>query len=483
MPFLSLTEVSLYASCVIAVGGILRLCLGRKLPASCFLGLWKLAILRLLIPLALPLPVWFPSWQQPDRSATALPDRMAALPTFPLDWAPDLTFPEMSPADPGFDLAGLGTVLWGVGAVGLALFLLWRHLRWRRLYREALPAQTPLPSFWTGGVDLLCCPVIRESDRIAGPLTYGIFRPVILLPAQLSAGTLPGVLAHEWTHIRRKDNLFQWMMAAALCLHWVNPLVWLLAVLFARDMELACDEAVIRRMAPTGRKRYALTLLFLEESRSGILPLAAGFGKHPITERIDRIMSSKQHSLAHSVLAAGILVGAAALLTAAGLRSAPAASSPQTDFSLPPASSLPAAEQFLEDADPTDSSRTAETLRLWETTQSTEEQREDARLLSGFALALYGIPDGGTLQDSAALQEVLQNGTLDIELSAALSQKQSEDPETSIYTHLLLCIAAGDICPALREVSETEDGITAEMAGVIYQAFVDLINGSVPVTE
>jgi beta-lactamase regulating signal transducer with metallopeptidase domain len=115
-------------------------------------------------------------------------------------------------------------------------------------------------------------------DTIAVPLTYGIWRPVILLPKIISSKDewrLKYILAHELVHIKRFDTLRKWLLAAALCIHWFNPLVWAMYVLANRDIELACDEAVVRAFGQTSRSQYALALIGMEEAKIGLAPLAS----------------------------------------------------------------------------------------------------------------------------------------------------------------------------------------------------------------
>ena len=117
-------------------------------------------------------------------------------------------------------------------------------------------------------------PKICTTESRRAPLTFGIFRPTVLLPDDLQAGQVQFqlVLAHELAHIRRKDCLRKLLLAACLCLYWWNPLVWLMVRLANRDMELACDEAVLRALGPACKKSYALALLDMAQRQ--IRPVA-----------------------------------------------------------------------------------------------------------------------------------------------------------------------------------------------------------------
>lgn len=103
------------------------------------------------------------------------------------------------------------------------------------------------------------------SEGLASPLTYGLLWPVILLPADLEAGpqeALEYALLHEYVHVRRLDALAKPLFSLCLCLYWFDPLVWLMYELAGRDMELACDEAVLRRSGWRASD-YALSLIAL----------------------------------------------------------------------------------------------------------------------------------------------------------------------------------------------------------------------------
>ncbi|MDR0197594.1 MAG: M56 family metallopeptidase, partial [Oscillospiraceae bacterium] len=146
-------------------------------------------------------------------------------------------------------------------------------------------------------------------------MTYGIWKPVILLPKNTDWRDEPRlryVLAHEITHIRRFDILLKWLLAAAVCVHWFNPLVWVMYILANRDIELSCDEAVVRTFGETAKSAYALTLIGLEERKSGFSPLCNNFAKNAIEERIESIMKIKKKTFA-GMAAAGVLTLSLAL--------------------------------------------------------------------------------------------------------------------------------------------------------------------------
>lgn len=144
------------------------------------------------------------------------------------------------------------------------------------------------------------------SDRVTAPALYGIFRPRIILPEGIPVTSLPYILCHERIHARRLDNV--WRCAAVLicCVHWFNPLCWLCLKYFFADMELACDAAVLRKLAQEKHKDYALALL--EAAQPWTLFVSA-FGGAKIRVRIETVLSYKK-------LTAGAVAAFAALFIA-----------------------------------------------------------------------------------------------------------------------------------------------------------------------
>ena len=185
---------------------------------------------------------------------------------------------------------------WGGAALAVAAFFVLAHLRGRREYRTSLPAGEPFIQAWLAEHPMRRPLQVRYSDRIDTPLTYGMFRPVILLPKSLDRNggeRLSFVLAHELVHVRRWDALSKCFLCAAVCVHWFNPLVWVMLLLAGRDLEVSCDQKVVQMYGRTARGPYARTLLELESRRTRLLPLTSGFSKNALEERIGAIMKSK----------------------------------------------------------------------------------------------------------------------------------------------------------------------------------------------
>ena len=201
-------------------------------------------------------------------------------------------------------------VIWGIGIGVIAAFFGINYWKGVREFRMSLPVENEFVNEWLSSHQLRRNITIRQYDCIHTPLTYGIFRPVILLPKESleqSPSTLNFILTHEWVHIRRFDCVTKILLTAALCIHWMNPLVWVMYLLFNRDIELSCDETVLHLLGRNRRSDYALALINMEEQKGGFASFASGFGRNAIEERIRAIMKMKKASLI-TILAAVVVV-------------------------------------------------------------------------------------------------------------------------------------------------------------------------------
>ena len=196
--------------------------------------------------------------------------------------------------------------LWLVGALLSLTFFAAAYLRCLREFSVSFPVTDVFVNQWKHAHPLRRRYQIRQSDRINSPLTYGLFRPVILLPKRScweDTQRMQYVLLHEYSHIRHFDTAAKLILSAVLCLHWFNPMVWLMYVLANRDLELICDETVIRSLNLDIRSSYALTLLQMEEEKTMRIPLYSGFSGNFIKERITAIMKTKKTSVFSGLMA------------------------------------------------------------------------------------------------------------------------------------------------------------------------------------
>ena len=332
----TLGHVSLSAATMILAAMVLRFRFQERVPRRVFCLLWDLCLVRLLLPLRLTSPfsirALLPVREAIPQTAAIRQVQIAGA-SFEAGFslAEDTavyagTSAETAAGLGGFRLPPVNLPLLAWAAVGtlLAAWFLWGHLRSRRVYAMSLPLDNAFVRHWQEDHPLFRPVQVRFSDRIAAPLTYGAVYPVVLLPKGMDLADTAGlayVLEHEYTHIRRFDALRKWLLAAALCLHWFNPCVWLMYILAGRDMELSCDEAVLR--AGADRSGYALTLLALEEERGRWSPSGSHFSRNATEERIKTIMKRKQISLA-ALLAVLVVMSIATTVFATN--------APETDF-------------------------------------------------------------------------------------------------------------------------------------------------------
>ncbi len=223
--------------------------------------------------------------------------------------APDSVSEEkLSFAERFADLLPILRGIWAAGFLLCTIAFAWIYFRCCREFQMSLPMEDCFLENWQRTHPLRRRLSIRQSDQILSPLSYGFWRPVILLPKSTKCGDrfqLRYVLEHEYVHIRYFDAAVKLLMAAALCIHWFNPCVYLMYIFFNRDLELACDEAVVRRFGEEEKSAYAMALIEMEEEKSGLLPLGNSFSKNAIEERIGAIMKIKKISpLIHGLSAA-----------------------------------------------------------------------------------------------------------------------------------------------------------------------------------
>ena len=269
----------------------LRLFLKKHLPRGIFPTLWCAAAVRLLLPITVPthLSVW--NLLHTPAAAQANGVISDVLTPFP-------SLAASSTAKPAADIAGISPMLlvWLVCAILLAAYFVIGYTCMVRRFRGTRLAPQPSIDALLDRFRFSRDPRICMSNSHRAPLTFGVFRPTVLLPEDLPVGDAQFqlILAHELAHIRRKDCLRKLLLTVCLCLYWWNPLVWLMVWLANRDMELACDEAVLRALGPDCKKAYALTLLDMAQRNPKSAPLCSGFAKSSAEERIRAILCFKR---------------------------------------------------------------------------------------------------------------------------------------------------------------------------------------------
>lgn len=293
-------NMSIAAGWLILAVIALRLLL-RRAPKRFRLLLWAVVGLRLalpwsiesalsLIPSAQTLPEGIMLERAPvlDTGISAL--NGAINPGFTAAFTPELGVS----ANPLQVLLPIAAAFWMLGAAAMLLWALVSWLRLRKRVREAVRLEENV-----------------YEGEIASPFVLGLFRPRIYLPFSLENGERELVLAHERAHITAGDHIIKplgWLLLAA---HWYNPLVWLAYALFCRDIELACDERVVRGLSLSDRADYSQALLDLSRPRGGVRACPLAFGESSVKGRVKSVLSYKKPVFWLVLLAVVVCVGAA----------------------------------------------------------------------------------------------------------------------------------------------------------------------------
>ena len=359
-----LLKMSLSGGILILLIALVRMAALNKLPKRMFMLLWSVALLRLLVPAELPLAwgIALPVVRAAEDIAGKIPASAASQNAgMVADNGGDTgrTYEKNTRSFAGGSAEGspnqtaekntdwkVGGIsdtgqnytfyIWLAGAVTMLFILSALYIREYRKIREALPVEKESGEYLRKLARIPARVRLQVSDRIVSPVTFGIARPKIVLPKDLLPGFLPPkallsgdllppendgqlkfALIHEMVHIKRADNLRKMVMLLALCVHWFNPLVWLMYFLLNRDIELSCDEKVILLAGQEAKKEYAMALVNLAEKQYRFSMFSAGFGKNAVKERIVAIMNFKKIT-ALGILCAVILTGMSVTVFASG---------------------------------------------------------------------------------------------------------------------------------------------------------------------
>ncbi len=321
---MSLLQMSLQGGILILAVTVLRAATIHRLPKRAFLILWEVVLLRLLIPVSISSVTSVYSLLGRSEVIGSLEESpVGAAVTAAQGQLTAGSVPAGQGADPG--AASAPSVLfavWLAGVLVCSVVFALSFLRWRVEFSASLPVQNAFAASWLAEHPLRRSVSIRQSDRIAAPLTYGIVKPVILMPKQTdweNTSQLSYIFLHEYMHIRHFDGVKKLLAALALCIHWCNPLVWVMYALFQRDIELACDECVIRRFGEASRADYSYMLISMEARQSGLLPFCNSFSSNAIKERIVAIMKTRQTSIGVYLISVTAILSILALFATTGV--------------------------------------------------------------------------------------------------------------------------------------------------------------------
>ena len=295
--FLKLLNLSISASWLVLAVLVLRL-ISKRSPKWMNVLLWGIVALRLVLPFSIESALSLipsaetvsPAAVQFDPAPTitsgvsiidnavnpSLSEHFAAVPT--------------ASVNPLYVWAYLAGWVWLIGLGAMLLYALVSYLRLRRRVSVSLPVQDHI---------YLC-------DAISSPFILGVVKPHIYLPSGLDEVQRQNVLAHEQAHLARRDHWWKPLGFALLAVYWFNPVLWLAYTLLCRDIELACDERVIRTMDESAVKTYSTVLLACSMPRKAAITCPLAFGEVGVKERVRNALHYKKP--AFWVVAASVTV-------------------------------------------------------------------------------------------------------------------------------------------------------------------------------
>ena len=282
--FLTLAERSLQAA-GLALAVLCLRALFRRAPKWIFPLLWGLVALKLLWPFTL------------ESALCVLPalDLPASVPTAAAGSVRQAAAPAAM-VSAGIAPAQVAACVWLAGAAALIIYLLLSSIRLRLRVKNARKISKN----------------VYEVPGLPTAFVLGLLRPRIYLPANIDEKTAACAVAHERAHIRRGDFIAKPLGFLLLAVYWYNPLVWAAYILFCRDMELACDERVIRDMAAEERAAYSQALLDCSRGRHWVAACPLAFGEVGVKTRVKAVLWYKKPAF-WAVLAAVVVCAVVAV--------------------------------------------------------------------------------------------------------------------------------------------------------------------------
>ncbi len=280
----SLLEMSLMGGAMIALVHLIQLLFKSRLPHWVTAIMWGTVLVRLILPFSIPSPVSLLGLIKGTPQTVMV-----------TEWHSTV---QASIFKAEYFLL--------MGTTVCALLFLAAILRQKRVLDMALPVKmTPEMNSMLAIQKLSQSVRIYTSDRVSTPVAYGVFRPRIVLPAGMIIDdeAMKYVITHECVHIKRRDVLKKLLLMLVVCLHWFNPLVWLMAATMRRDIELTCDQRVLMLCGIQARASYANVLLSLETSKRFSGLLVNHFSRSPLETRIRSIMTVKKPAFSTILMA------------------------------------------------------------------------------------------------------------------------------------------------------------------------------------
>lgn len=291
--FSQVLNMSLTASVVIGFVLAARLAL-KKAPKIYSYALWSVVLFRLLCPVSLQSPVSVLEVASPQVTRTeGITTSVSYIPAADMDPEPMKEVqpafsvqPQAASPKPAVATRTILTWTWLAGAAIMLLRSMVSYLQLRHRLIGAVPFRRN----------------VYLADHIPTPFVLGVFQPKIYLPSGTPSRERLYIISHEQHHIRRGDHIIKWLAYGALSIHWFNPLVWVAFVQAGKDMEMSCDEAVIKKLGSQIRADYSASLLRLATGQRIIAGTPLAFGEGDTKGRIKNMAKWKKPKVWVSVL-------------------------------------------------------------------------------------------------------------------------------------------------------------------------------------
>lgn len=281
--FLKVLNMSIAASWLILAVMLFRLVLKRA-PKWIAVALWGIVALRLAVPFSFE-----SAWSLIPSAETFSPHNIQyetpAISSIPaVNNIVNPVLGETFAPNPGgcvnplYVWTFVVSVIWLMGIAAMLLYAVISYVRVRRSVAERVPYE---------GNIFLC-------DHVKSPFILGLVRPKIYLPSGMEVEAMEPVIAHEKAHLTRRDHWWKPLGFLILTVHWFNPLCWIAYMLLCRDIELACDEKVIRQMDLDGKKQYSTALLECSAQRQLVTICPLAFGEIGVKERVRNVLNYKK---------------------------------------------------------------------------------------------------------------------------------------------------------------------------------------------
>jgi len=292
MDFSNILNASIAASWMVLAIIVLRFLL-KKVPRWMHVALWGLVAVRLLLPFSIESAFsLIPSADTIPQEILVYEGERLQDSAF-LDIVSNPTFSENITVEVGetVDRVQINLVkMTPIWITGMAILLVYTAVSYWRLRRKVSEA-------------VILRDNIYQSENAGSPFVLGVFKPRIYLPYNMGEQDLSHVVAHEQAHIRRRDHWWKPLGFLLLTIHWFNPLMWLAYVLLCRDIELACDEKVIKELGNEQRADYTQALVACSVNRRMIAACPLAFGEVGVKERVKSVMNYKKPAFWVIVLA------------------------------------------------------------------------------------------------------------------------------------------------------------------------------------